>query len=211
MKASIVNEGKPIQTRGSTRQIDQHIRNLRKEFSGQPELLWHHASLIVLIRREFKVKEVYKHFTQLWSEESEFLCENLNIRWLVSAAETFLDHDHNADVRAAAMMVTLFVNCIKLQESERYICNTAEAKPELKRIQHLKNELVPIFEGMSCFTVGTDDTLRNLKWRLEIYFGVVPTGEILKTVWDRCQKHNTVFSRMRMMHKRKSTQWWDDE
>ncbi len=210
MKTNIVNAGKPVQTRGNCKQIDQHISNLRKEFSGQPELLWHHACLIVLIRREFRVKEVYNQFTQLWSEESEFLCENLNIRWLVSAAETFVDHDRNADVRAAGMMVTLFVNCIKLHESERYICKTEVAKPVPERIQNVKNELVPIFEGMSCFTVGTDDTLRNLKWRLHMYFDVAPTGEILKTVWNRCQKINTVFARMRKMHKRNSTQWWDD-
>ena len=109
------------------------------------------------------------------------------------------------------MMVALFVNSIKMQESERHLCNAETLAPEPARIAQVKKELVHLFEGMSCFTVGTDDTLRNLRWRLQTFFEVEPAGAILKTVWDRCQVENTVFARMRKMHERKRTGWWDDE
>ena len=165
MKTRVIDEGQPLLTRGSCKQLDQHIENLRREFSGQPELLWHHARLIVLIRREFRTADSYAQFRALWDAECAFLCEHLNLRWLVSAADTFVEHDRDAEIRAVAMMAALFVNSIKMQESERHLCNAETLAPEPARIAQVKKELVPLFEGMSCFTVGTDDTLRNLRWR----------------------------------------------
>ena len=209
MKTRVLSAGTALQTRGSLKSLDQHIENLRCEFSGQSELLWHHARLIVLIRREFRTTETYAQFRAIWDAEYIFLCERLNIRWLISAADTFAEHDLNAEVRTVAMMTTLLANTIKLHESERHLCNAATLAPDPARIAHVQKELVPLFEGMSCFTVGTDDTLRNMRWRLQRFFVVEPTGAILKTVWDRCQIENTVFARMRKMHQRSRTQWWD--
>ena len=211
MKARVLDAGPPSQTRGSSKSLDQHIENLRSEFSGQPELLWHHARLIVLIRREYRTLETYGSFRALWDEEHAFLCDHLNVRWLISAADTFAEHDRNFNVGAVAMMTSLLANTVKLYESERYLCNAATLSPKPARIAHVKEQLAPLFEGMSCFTVGTDDTLRNVRWRLSKFFTVEPTGAILKTVWDRCQVEDTVFARMRHMHQRSSTQWWDEE
>lgn len=209
MKTRVLDAGLALQTRGSSKSLDRHIERLRCEFSGQPELLWHHAKLIVLIRREFQTAETYAQFRAIWDAEHAFLCERLNIRWLISAADTFAEHDRDAEVRAVAMMTTLLANSIKLHESERHLCNADSLAPDPARIAHVQNELVPLFEGMSCFTVGTDDTLRNMRWRLQRFVAVEPTGAILKTVWDRCQVENTVFARMRKMHRRTSTQWWN--
>ena len=210
MKTHVLDAGPALQTRGSSKSVDQHIENLRCEFSEQSELLWHHARLIVLIRREFRTVESYAQFRALWDAERAFLCERLNVRWLISAADTFAEHDLNTEVRTVAMMTTLLANTIKLQESERHLCNAQALTPDPTRIAQVQKELVPLFEGMSCFTVGTDDTLRNLRWRMQKSFEVVPTGAILKTVWDRFQIESTVFARMRKMHQRSRTQWWDE-
>ena len=209
MKAQIIQRGPPILTRGSSKQLDQHLDDLRREFSGQPELSWHHAKLIVLIRREVRTAETYARFRMLWDSECVFLCDNLNLRWLVAAADTFAEHECDPEIRAVAMMTSLLMNTVKMQESERHLCGTAAATPDPARVDHVRTDLVPLFQGMSCFTVGTDDTLRNMRWRLERFFKVMPTGAILKTAWDRCQSEDTVFARMRAMHIRKRTSWWD--
>ena len=117
---TIVNDV-AVQTRGSEKSLDQHLTNLRHEFSGQPELLWHHSKLIVLIRREFQTSAKYAEFRTLWDQESTFLKDNLNIRWLTSACDTFAEHDADPNVRSAAMMTSLLANTIKIQESERLI------------------------------------------------------------------------------------------
>ena len=162
MKARILDEGQAVQTRGSENSLKLHLDNLRSEFSGQSELLWHHARLIVLIRRELHVAETYSRFYDLWATEGDFLCQNLNFRWLISAADTFADHDQDPQVRAVAMMATLVGNTVKLQESERHLCMAKDLPPDAALVEHVQAELSPLFSGISCFTVGTDDTLRNM-------------------------------------------------
>ncbi len=211
MKARIIDLGTPQQTRGSEKALDQHLENLRREFSGQSELFWHHARLIVLIRREYRPAETYAQFRALWDAEAEYLCENLNIRWLVSATDTFADHDPEPQVRAVAMMASLLTNVVKIHESERHVSHAADLAPDPARIERLQSQLVPLFEGMSVFTVGTDDTLRNMYWRLEPFFGIGPVGPILRTIWDRFQVEDTVFARLRELHRRDRTGWWRDE
>ncbi len=209
LRERIVDAGEVRQTHGSEKSIDLHLEDLRREFSGQSELLWHHAKLIVMIRREFRTSETFAQFCALWEAEQDFLCEKLNIRWLVSAADTFAEHHEDKLARAVAMMTPLLANTVKMQESERFVRNTGHAQPDETRIALLQTELVPLFEGMSVFTVGTDDTLRNMYWRLEPFFAVPPSGAILKTVWDRFQTEDTVFARMRALHRRDRTGWWN--
>ncbi|MCO6178863.1 hypothetical protein [Ciceribacter sp. RN22] len=208
LKAAIVEGGEQQQTRGSEKSLDEHLANLRREFSGQSELVYHHAKLIVLLRREFRVKETFAQFKELWESEAEFLCEHLNIRWLVSAADTFADHDRDRAVRNAALLVSLLVNTVKVYETERFITAAAGNPVVDDRVELLQTELVPLFEGLSCFTVGTDDTLRNMRWRLEKAFDDGVLGMILKTVYDRLQVNDTVFARLRALHRRDRTGWW---
>lgn len=209
LKTNIL-DGSPVQTRGSEKSLDQHLQNLRTEFAGQSELLWHHAKLVVLIRRDVSTRKTYQEFRTLWDTEYEFLCSALNIRWLVSATDTFAEHDPDVATRSVAMMTSMLANLIKMQESERYIVNAKAAQVDPDRVAHLQENLVPLFEGMSCFTVGTDDTLRNMRWRLEPFFKQGPAGYILETVWTRLQKEDTVFNRFGALHHRKKTQWWTE-
>ncbi len=210
MKTSVIDLGRPELTRGSSKKLDEHLDNLRREFSGQPELLWHHAKLIVLVRREYRTKQTYNQFRSLWDLEGAFLAQSLNLRWLIAAADTFADHEQDSSERAVAMMASLLGNAIKMQESERYICGLGHLVPDAERITQLQDKLIPLFSGTSCFTVGTDDTLRNLRWRLQPFFEVETTGPILQRVWNLSQIEDTVFARMRKLHRRKRTSWWDD-
>jgi hypothetical protein len=210
LKTTIIEAGEPAQTRGSTKSLDAHLQNLRREFSGQSALLFYHAELIVLIRREHKVAETYQRFRQLWLEESEFLRENLNIRWLVSATDTFAGHDADMTVRAIGMMTTGLVNTVKMYESERYLRQTEEITLDQGRVADVQERLIPLFEGMSCFTVGTDDTLRNMVWSMEPFMEIKPTGPILREIWARLQTNDTVFSRFKNLHNRAKTSWWEE-
>ncbi|UFS66034.1 hypothetical protein LO749_05595 [Paracoccus denitrificans] len=211
MRERIVEAGEPVQTRGSDKSLDRHLANLRCEFSGQPEILLHHATLIVLIRREVRLAESIGRFEALWTQEAEFLCRHLNLRWLISAADTLADHASDPQARAVAMMASLLGNTVKIGESDRYIRAAETLAPLPERIEGLQTDLVPLFGGMSVFTVGTDDTLRNMYWRLEPFFAAGPAGMILRTVYDRMQVNDTAFARLRALHRRDRTGWWEDE
>ncbi|MCV2863858.1 hypothetical protein [Defluviimonas sp. WL0075] len=210
MRDRIIEAGEAVQTRGSAKSLDTHLENLRREFSGQPELVFHHARLIVLIRREFRLEETLAQFFALWRQEAAFLCGHLNLRWLISAADTLAEHGQDSE-RAIAMMAALLANTVKVCESDRYIRGAETLEPIAARIEKLQTDLVPLFEGTSVFTVGTDDTLRNMYWRLEPFFAEGVAGAILKTIYDRLQVNDTAFARLRALHRRDRTGWWSDE
>ncbi|MGN7868181.1 hypothetical protein [Paracoccus sp. 22332] len=209
MRDRIVEAGEPVQTHGSEKSLDLHLANLRREFSGQAELLFHHASLIVLIRREVRLSENIAQFEALWTQEAEFLCRHLNLRWLISAADTLADHAADPQARAVGMMATLLGNAVKIGESDRYIHGAEALAPVPERIEGLQAGMVPLFDGLAVFKVGSDDMLRNMYWRLEPYFAAGPAGMIFKTIYDRMQVHDTAFARLRALHHRDRTRWWD--
>jgi hypothetical protein len=208
MKKNIISSGRALQTRGHSKDLLQHVEDLRHEFSGQSELIWHHAQLIVLLRRGYKIEDTFKNFNRLWETEKLWLCENLDIRWLISACDTFADHSHDEKERALAFSVSLMLNTLKLYETERYLTNSTEIPYDSVKISYLQNFLVPIFEGMSCFTIGTDDTLRNLVWRMKDVSRGTVAGEILLEVFSRLHQCNSVFARFKAQHRRKNTEWW---
>jgi hypothetical protein len=210
MKVSLIEGTCSVQTWGSSKSVDEHLANLRFEFVGQSELLWYHAKLIVLLRRGVQTKEIFAQFSDLWDQEGAFLCEHLNLRWLVSATDTFADHATDGEIKALAALVSVLVNTVKIYETERIL---AESKPPAispARVEDVHLGLIPVFSGLSCFTVGTDDTLRNMRWRLDPLMTKQPVGRILKTVFDRLQVEDTAYSRLKALHHRDRTGWWSN-
>lgn len=208
LKSNVIEGGEPVQTRGSTDDLQTHLDALRSEFSGQPEIVYEHARLIVLMRRDFKAKEAFQEFKKMWEAEADFLLEHLNLRWIVAATDSFADHDPSPENRAIALSVSLMVNTMKTYESERYITNVANEPIDQDKIDHLNQKLVPIFSGLSMLTVGTDDTLRNMRWRIDRQAKDSLPGQILRAVFLRLQDEDCAFARMRKLHHRQKTAWW---
>ncbi len=200
----------PMQTRGSAKSLDEHLENLKREFAGQPELLWHHAKLIVLLRRGVETDQVFAQFASLWEQEGIFLCENLNLRWLVSASDTFADHAPDGETRTLATLISVLVNTVKIYETERVLGEAEPVPLSSAKVGQVQQELVPLFSGLSCFTIGTDDTLRNMRWRLDPLMEKGAVGMILKAVFDRMQVENTAYARLKALHHRERTGWWSD-
>lgn len=199
-------------TYGSDKNLQIHLDNLKREFVGRSELEYYHATLIVLMRRDFKVKENFKKFEQLWYEQKDFLTRTLNTRWLISACDTFIDHSDDDYLKSLLMNAVILVNTIKIQESERYLTATENAKPDDSRYRSLQSERLALFDGVAGFAVGTDDTLRNMRWRLDKLAKPHPLGVLLIEIFERVQKPDadTVYSRFRDLHTRDKTAWWTE-
>ena len=206
----IIIDGDEIQyTHGSSNDLDEHFKALKTEFVGQAELCYTHAKIIVLIRRDFEAKKHFSIFEQLWQEEKDFLLKNLNTRWLISATDTFADYSNDDSIRSLSVACSCLLNTVKIQESERFITNAKSSIDDKKRIARLDNEeRIPLFDGTSTFKVGTDDTLRNMRWRIDKAAKINIAGEILLEIFLRLQEHDTVFRRLKDRHKRSKTGWW---
>lgn len=209
LKQKTVKNNVTTYTHGADKNLSNHLRNLGAEFSGESELLYYHAKLIVLIRREHKVDANFNKFNELWDTEGSFLIKKLNTRWLMSAADTFADYSKDPLDKALALSASLLVNTIKLQETERFIQSAETKLDDEDKITILKTRRVPLFDGTSAFAVGTDDTLRNMRWRLDSTCKrKSATSKILQELFDRIQVHDTVYARFKKRHNRKKTAWW---
>lgn len=196
-------------THGSAKDLNEHIEQLKQEFVGQPQLNHYHASLIVLIRREVDSQNNYAKFKALWLAERDFLLRSLNIRWLISACDTFIDFDEDACLKATLMNAVVLINTLKLQETERFLCDQSITENPQHQ-QHLQHQRYALFDGTSAFAVGTDDTLRNMRWRLEQVCEIHLLGQIVIEIFDRLQRdeNNNVYSRFKQRHTREKTRWW---
>lgn len=209
LKTNLI-QGEQIQyTYGSDKDLHTHIQNLRQEFVGQPELSHYHASLVVLMRRDIDAQDNYQKFKALWLAERDFLLEHLNIRWLISACDTFIDYDEDTTLQAILMNAIVLINTVKAQETEAILCDLKYTENEQAK-QILQTERVALFEGTSALAVGTDDTLRNMRWRLDKICGYHPLGEIVIEIFERLQneKNNNIYARTRNRHTREKTRWW---
>ena len=209
LKSEIIIGDQIEYTHGSAKDINEHIEQLKHEFVGQPALNHYHASLIVLIRREVDGEENFEKFKALWESERDFLLASLNIRWLISACDTFLDLHDDVTLKATLMNAVVLINTLKLQETEHFLCEQSTTAIEEKRAQ-LQQERVTLFDGTSAFVVGTDDTLRNMRWRLDQICKIHPLGKIVLEIFDRLQQedNNTVYFRFKKQHTREKTRWW---
>jgi hypothetical protein len=208
MKRQRVEESPELHKSGKQKSLDDHMANLRLEFKGQPELLFYHAQLIVLMRRDYNLRETYQQFKSLWENEADFLIAHLDLRWLISATDSFADLDEDIGVRAIAMIASSLANTIKIYETDRFIHGGDEHPVEPEKIEQTQRAPKHRFDGMYLFKVGSDDTLRNMRWRLEPFFRHGIVGQIAKAVYDRIQDNDTAYRRLRALHNRDRTGWW---
>jgi hypothetical protein len=203
-------DGEEVQyTHGSSNDLNEHFEALKLEFAGQSEICHTHAKIIVLIRRDFEVKKHFKIFEQLWQDERDYLLKNLNTRWLISATDTFADYSNDDAVRSLSVACSCLLNTVKMQESERFITNAHSCIDDKEKITKLDNEeRFALFDGTSVFKFGTDDTLRNMRWRIEKAAKLNISGEILLEIFLRLQQFDTVYKRSKDRHTRDKTGWW---
>jgi len=209
-KNIIVSGEETLYTHGSSDDISEHFLSIRKEFIGHSELCLTHAKLIILLKRGYKTSKYFEVFKNLWEDHHKFLIQKLNTRWLISACDTFSDFsDNNSDIYLS-IASSLFINTIKLYESER-ILNNSHSNIDDQLIQNRldKEERIPLPDGMSVFKFGTDDTLRNLSWRLKKIPKNQILGKILCELFSRANHFDSVFLRTKKRHKRKKTSWWN--
>ena len=208
LKSIIIPGQKKVYTHGSSKNLKEHLKSLRDEFIGDPELCYVVAKKIVLIRRESKVSENFQSLEKLLKKENEFLFKKLNLRWLVSIADTISEHSESREERALALCATLLGNTVKIYETERFLEKNETSKDNPERLKLLQSSRVPLIDGMSGFCIGTDDTLRNMLFRMNTLCENSYVGKLVQEVFSRIQSENTGYSRLKNKHTRPRTSWW---
>ena len=189
LKSTIIPGQKKVYTHGSSKNLKEHLKS-------------------VLIRRESKVSENFQSLEKLLKKENEFLFKKLNLRWLVSIADTISEHSESREERALALCATLLGNTVKIYETERFLEKNETSKDNPERLKLLQSSRVPLIDGMSGFCIGTDDTLRNMLFRMNTLCENSYVGKLVQEVFSRIQSENTGYSRLKNKHTRPRTSWW---
>lgn len=135
----------------------------QNEFEGRSELLYLHSLLIAMLRRNKAPNGATPMFIRLWAEQGAFLCQQLSVRWLVSAATTFGERGETFEQRSAGMGFSILFDTIKLYESERRLSGQAANQPfDIAR----RSERCRIAFDMTPFSIKHGDLDRNMLARL---------------------------------------------
>ena len=186
--------------------LRKHVLKLESEFIDKPLLCLIHAILIVLIRREADVRRHFAEFEQLWSLHETQLLAQLNLRWLISAADTLIDHHADPAVRSLLLCSVMSLNLVKVYETARNQCSELLDK-HLFDLQGA--DKFSLFDGVTSFKVGSDDTLANMKRRMLQTSNKLPYQGLFFEVYERLKspENSTLLYRLAQAHTKSRTQW----
>jgi hypothetical protein len=208
LKTAVVPDVEVVHARKPRSGVVDHFDYVQKSFAGRTEIEFYHAKLIVLIRREIELADNLRRFEDLWAAEADHLLNVLDTRWLISAADTFMDYGRDAETKALSLAASLFLNTVKLVETERIIQGTRAATDDPDLVASVTDADVTLFDGVTAFRVGRGDMIHNLYLRMQRIGGQSVAGRILITVFDRMRDHDTLYARFAARHTRERTAWW---
>ncbi|MBS9777971.1 MAG: hypothetical protein KGV50_04325 [Gammaproteobacteria bacterium] len=192
------------------RDLPTHLEHLKHEFDGKSEICYYHATLIVLLRRRYKMKKTYSQFIQLWESESDYLLKHLSLRWIVSACDTFIDHSDDSLRKAILLNVVTLINTLRVHETKHFLVtqNHNNTIIQQDKLAHQHQRIWPLYDGLTYFRAGSDDTLNNMRTRYESFFQDDKLAtQILIAVFERIHTPDSAFNMMKKLNKSRPD-WW---
>lgn len=184
-----------------------HFRHLSQEFDGESELSFYHAVVIILLRRGDDTTSNFERFEQLWQTQADYLLQTLSIRWLVSACDTFVDYCDNPLRQAILMNGVSVVNTLKVYETTLDL-HASQPMPVAENIQQHYAKHQQLYDGLTYFRAGTDDSLYQMLRRYANFESHDPFAyHLLMTIFRRLEAQPSGFALMRELHLNKDHLW----
>lgn len=218
MKATTITESmcdiETLTDERKSKALESHLNNLKHQSLGESELCFYHNTLIILMRRKYKIDKIFAEFERLWVAENHYLLENLSLRWIVSACDTFIDHSDNVNRAAILMNVITLMNTVRAYETKNFL----QAPPDAGPIALLDEKTdilyagdLSLYDGLTYFRIGTDDSLRNMRKRYHKFHKVDKLATtILLAVFEKLQNNQSAFATLRQLHRDDWSKWWLD-
>jgi len=218
MKATLIDESmcdlEALTDERKSKDLESHLNNLKHQMVGHSELYFYHNTLVILLRRKYKRDKTFAEFERLWAAESEYLLEHLSIRWIVSACDTFIDHSTDITRATILMNVITLINTLRTYETKNFLQLPIDTDPSPvlndKSDMLYKGDL-PLYDGLTYFRIGTDDSLRNMRKRYRKFYKADELATtILLSVFEKLQNNDSAFSILRQLHTDEWSKWWLD-
>ncbi|WP_282029644.1 sulfotransferase family 2 domain-containing protein [Paracoccus marcusii] len=193
---SIIEREKKNTWPGREKSILDHFRSLEPEFSGQTRLNHLLACIIVVLRRDPHNKLGLELFFKIVTDYGSELATSLNIRWLSSVCDTFVDVGRDSEERAVAALGSSISAIVKISETERRIYYPRIPWPP--RLKFTRGG--HMYEGVIGFSPEKGDMIDNLINRLNfVLVENKPASVFSREIASRlCEKHSSI-SRFRKL------------
>lgn len=202
LATTYVEDGEKVLLIGRRESVDQHLLELEWEFRGDPRLHYYHAALSVCIRRDIQRDLALQQFHSMWSEQEQCLLR-VSLRWLISACDTLMEHGADLSDRTAGALGSVLGNTVKLYETERHFSEATFA-PKTNT-----SSPVPLFDGLTTFSIGYGDMIRNQRQRLaDLAHAGGYAHRIVSEIIARLDANDTIFARFAALHEQDATRWW---
>lgn len=152
-----------------------NIDNLYKEFIGMPQVCYTLAGVIVHLRRDPESIEHIQQFNKIIDQYSNTLLEHLDVRWLLSICDTYVDigDPHRS---AVAMNIVQCVNGTNLHLT--IIANVENGNLDPAKLRQERK--AKTWGGMITVDIPNGDMIYNMMTRLNC---VVKEDELLNKIW----------------------------
>lgn len=181
--------------------VYDHIRAVRDEFTGSPEIIFYHAALIIKIRRHVDLEESFNAFRSLWNAEAINLLKRLNSRWIISALDTFADNGTPIE-QIAAMAVAGFYNVLKMADTEYKL--TGHKNYDAACLQDNIDNYPVVWDGVRVFHLPDDDTFANTVKRMRKVLAPTPLFMLIfELLLNKVMLEDTLLTRLAKHHLRK--------
>ena len=178
---------------GRSPNLAAHFAGIEGEFRGSPRIAHVLACTIVCLRRDAENPAARRIFWRILTEIGPDVAAVLNSRWLTSICDTVVDIAESDLDRAAALMGTLFINTLKIAETERRLYLPDRPWPPRTRLRSGGQ----IYDGVrTIYTVTTGD-MTGLLDRIERGLQIdTPLRPILTELIHRAIEGDNCMSRM---------------
>ncbi|MCH2181190.1 MAG: hypothetical protein MK108_04215 [Mariniblastus sp.] len=186
--------------------VNDHKAMVRAEFVGKPLLCWKLAQLIIDIRRESDTARLASQvdlFLQVTERYTEPLMENLSSRWIVSVLNTYADHAKVEQGKDAALIVTTFMDMLKLADSAWLL----DEQPGQDLASYQQNWPHHLGDGMTSYHMQHGNLVANLLKRIDQ--AVSPhhvTRHAWRTLLQRLRQHENLLTRLAQLNE----EFWGD-
>lgn len=171
---------------------EANIENLRKEFIGMPTVCYATASVIVRLRRDCGNIEHIHQFHKLLDTYKHTLLQHMDVRWLLSICDTFVDigDTHRS---AVAMNIVQCVNDTNIHMS--IVANAVDGNLDYNKLS--KGIKIRTWGGMITADIPTGDMIYNMMTRLN---RVVATDPLMDSIWQEIKRRGKGEAHVVMNH-----------
>lgn len=204
IKSQIVARSEEITEEFSSRNLSFKASEFQNEFKGQSNLLFLHALVIAVLRRRKPPEKAVRLFQRMWKEQGEFLVEELNTRWKISAATTFAEHGSTFEQRSVGMGLSILFDSMKMHDSERRRTGQPGRVPFPRKPG---TRMFPLPFGLAPYSLHDGDLDRNILARLWIQASedetIFPLARSM--LFEILSDQRSIFARVQKLRQRRQS------